>query len=47
MRVLKFLSPSLLIAGAAVANAAPSSWGFSEAIVSIQGKGASGGLKDK
>jgi hypothetical protein len=47
MRILKFLSPSLLIARAALVNAASSSWGFSEAIVSIQGKGPSGGLKDK
>ncbi|KAI9766618.1 MAG: hypothetical protein M1840_006429 [Geoglossum simile] len=47
MRVLRFLSPSLLIAGAAIANAASSSWSFSEAIVSLHGKGASGGSKDK
>ncbi|KAH0533954.1 hypothetical protein FGG08_007436 [Glutinoglossum americanum] len=46
MRIFKFLSPSLLIAGAAIVNAA-SSWGISEAIVSVQGKGASAGLKDK
>jgi oligosaccharyltransferase complex subunit delta (ribophorin II) len=47
MRIPRSLSPSLLIAGAAIVNAASSSWGFSEAIVSLHGKGAGGGFKDK
>ncbi|QSZ29766.1 hypothetical protein DSL72_004283 [Monilinia vaccinii-corymbosi] len=45
MRLLSSL-PSLVLFGVGIANAA-SSWSFDEAIVSVSGKGAAGGFKDK
>lgn len=48
MRFFGSLLPSLLLLGSGIAEAA-SSWGFEEAVVSVQTKGAGvgGGLKDK
>jgi hypothetical protein len=47
MRFLSSVIPSLLLLGAGVAQAA--SWGFDEAVLSVNSKGAgvAGGLKDK
>jgi oligosaccharyltransferase complex subunit delta (ribophorin II) len=45
MRFLHSLLPSLLLAGAGIAEAA-SSWGFDEAIISVNSKGGDG-FKDK
>ncbi|KAI9764405.1 MAG: hypothetical protein M1835_007570 [Candelina submexicana] len=49
MKVTTAFLPSLLLAGAGSIATAASSWGFEEATISIQGKGAGigGGHKDK
>lgn len=46
MRLLRSLVPSLVLLGAGIANAA-ASWSFEDAVISVNGKGASGNFKDK
>ncbi|CAD6448395.1 83123f7d-df44-4d0c-b64c-5b226613068b [Sclerotinia trifoliorum] len=46
MRLSRSLVPSLVLAVAGIVNAT-SSWSFDEAIVSVSGKGGTGGFKDK
>ncbi|PQE15805.1 oligosaccharyltransferase subunit ribophorin ii protein [Rutstroemia sp. NJR-2017a BBW] len=46
MRLLRSLVPSLILAGAGIVTAA-SSWGFDDAIISVNSKSAVGGFKDK